>query len=110
MIALSVYLSPKAGAADELDRVVRDVWMKAMAEQPGFLRGAVVKPFDDEALAALEATRPAYTCEVVSYWESEASRVAWTQRDIHQEVWPQVLEQAASVSYCLFNVTGNWNL
>ncbi len=110
MISLNVYLTPKAGKARELERAINAVWIEAMVKQPGYLRAAVITPFSDKDLASLEADKPPYAYEVISYWNSEEERVAWTQRDIHQEVWPQVVAQAETVSYTLFNVQKSWNL
>ena len=76
MISLNVYLTPNAGKAEELESAIRDRWVKAMVEQPGFLSAAMVKPYSDDELAALEATKPQSAYEVVSYWNTEAERVA----------------------------------
>ena len=110
VISLNVYLTPKSGQAAKLEHAIKDVWLTAMRQQPGFLGAALITPFSDEDLAKLEASRPAYSYEVVSYWNSEEERVTWVTRDIHQEVWPQVVEQAENVSYTLFNVDSSWNL
>ena len=110
MISLNVYLTPKAGRKNELERAVREVWMEAMAQQPGFLRAAIIAPFGEEVLADLEATKPSYVYEIVSYWNSEEERLAWVARDIHQEVWPHVVKEAAEVSYTLFTVEASWKL
>ena len=58
MISLHVYLNPAAGKEAELDSAISDAWMTAMADQPGFISGAVLKPFSDDALAALQASVP----------------------------------------------------
>jgi heme-degrading monooxygenase HmoA len=110
MIALNVYLTPKAGKAAELESAIRDVWIKAMTEQPGFLRAATLKPFAADELVKLEAMQPQHTYEVVSYWTTEEERAAWAARDIHQEVWPQVADAAEDISYTLQTVEQNWNL
>ena len=110
MISLNVYLTPKKGQDSELEHAIKNVWMKAMTAQPGFLRGAVITAFPEEQLESLEATNPAYTYEVVSYWNSEEERAAWVTRDIHQEVWPQVVAKAEAVSYTLFNVQESWSM
>ena len=110
MISLNVYLTPKTGKTKELESAIRDRWIEAMAEQPGFLSAAVVKPFPDDELAALEATKPQSAYEVVSYWNSEAERVAWTQRPIHNEVWAHVVNATESITYTLQTVEQSWNL
>ena len=110
MISLNVYLTPRSGKAAELESVVRDRWIKAMAEQPGFLRAAALRPFPDDELAALEATRPQNAYEVVAYWETEAQRVDWTQRSIHAEVLADVLAASESVTYTLQTVEQSWNM
>ena len=108
MISLSVYLTPKAGRAADLEREIAQSWMAAMARQPGFLWGAMQTPYPDEDLAAMNAARPSCTFEVVSYWSSEQERVEWVARDVHQEVWPRVMEQAQSVTYTLFTCGRTW--
>ena len=110
MISLNVYLTSKPGKASELEAAISEVWLKAMAPQPGFLRAAVIRPFSDEELEKLEASKPATEYEVVSYWNSEEERLAWVGLDIHQEVWPQVVAQAESVSYTLYTVERSWNI
>ena len=110
MISLNVYLTPKPGRIQELERAIKDVWLAAMETQPGFIRAALNRPFSDTDLAALEASRPSYDVEVVSYWTSEKERLEWAARDIHQEVWPQVVEETETVSYTLFDVEDEWNM
>ena len=110
MISLNVYLTPKSGRAAELESVVHDRWIKTMSEQPGFLRAAALKPFPDDELVSLQAIRPENAYEVVTYWETEAQRVAWTQRPIHDEVWADVLAASESVTYTLQTVEGSWNM
>ena len=110
MISLNVYLTPKDGRANELERAIAEVWMTAMEAQPGFIRAAMITPFTDSELAAVEASKPPHAYEVVSYWTSEEERQAWAARDIHQEVWPQVVKETESVSYTLFNVSEGWNM
>lgn len=108
MISLNVYLTPKPGRAADLERAIVDSWLAAMARQPGFLWAAMKSPYPDADLAALNAARPSYTYEVVAYWSSEQERVEWVARDIHQEVWPRVMEPTETVSYTLFNCQKTW--
>ena len=58
MISLSVYLIPKKGRELELDSAVRDGWLPAMSEQPGFLAAAVVRPYEPTELEALGGLMP----------------------------------------------------
>lgn len=110
MISLNVYLTAKPGEAAALERAIKDVWIAAMTQQPGFLRATLNTPFSDDDLAALEAMKPAHAYEMVSYWRTEQERVDWVARDIHQEVWPQVIEHCADVSYTLFNCDATWSM
>ena len=110
MITLHVYLSPMAGKERELEAAVRDQWLAAMSEQPGFLRAAVLKPFAGDDLARLEAVTPASAIEVVAFWRSERDRLAWVARPLHDQVFSTVLELASSVSYTLQTVTHGWNV
>ncbi len=109
MISLNVYLSAKPGSTAALEHAI-DGWIDAMALQPGFVRAAVVRPYAEDHLKSLEATKPVYEYEVVSYWNSEDDRVAWTKRPIIWEVWPKVEEEAGSLTYTLFDVTQNWKM
>ena len=110
MISLHVYLNPAAGKEAELDSAISDAWMTAMADQPGFIGGAVLKPFSDDALAALQASVPEHAIEVVSFWDSEEERLAWVARPIHDEVFEKVLAAADGVSHTLQNAHDNWNV
>ncbi|MEW6752056.1 MAG: antibiotic biosynthesis monooxygenase [Candidatus Latescibacterota bacterium] len=110
MICLVVYLKARPGRTRELETAIVERWMEAMARQPGFRRAALLRPFADEHLSRLGAVRPDWDFEVASYWDSEEERVAWVGRDIHQEVWPQVVGEAAQVSYTLFEVAAGWSL
>lgn len=110
MISLDVYLSARQGAEDELERVIVDVWMAAMRQQPGFLRAALLTPFPQEALDAMGAVRPPFSHEVISFWESEELRQEWVARDIHQEVWPQVEAAAEVIVYTVSDCGESWNL
>ena len=110
MISLNVYLTAKDGQEAALETAIKDVWIAAMTEQPGFLRATLNTPFSDEDLAALEANKPSFAYEMVSYWRTEQERVDWVARDIHQEVWPQVIEHCADVSYTLFDCNTTWSM
>ena len=102
MISLNVYLTPKNGHEDALEKAIKEVWLTAMVKQPGFV--------SDDDLEALEASKPSYVYEMVSYWATEEDRVAWVARDIHQEVWPQVTDQVSDVSYTLFDCNTTWSM
>lgn len=110
MISLHVYLTPKAGREMDLDSAVQGGWLQAMSQQPGFLAAAVVRPYDDMELEALGAVRPASALEAISFWRSEAERLEWVTRPIHDEVFAKVIDAAASVSHTLQNVEGSWGL
>ena len=110
MISLHVYLVPKPGKEAELETAIRDGWIAAMSEQPGFLRAAILKPFADDALANLGASKPLHTFEVVSFWRSEKLRLEWVARPIHDEVFVPVVELSESVNFTLQTVAKGWKI
>ena len=110
MISLNVYLTAKDGQGATLETAIKDIWIAAMVKQPGFLRATLNTPFSDDELAVLEANKPSYAYEMVSTWNTEQERLDWVARDIHQEVWPQVIEHCTDVSYTLFNCDTTWNM
>ncbi len=110
MISLNVYLTAKEGQEAALETAIKDVWISAMTQQPGFLRATLNTPFSDDDLAALEASKPPFGYEMVSIWRTEQERVDWVARDIHQEVWPQVIEHCTDVSYTLFDCNTTWSM
>ena len=110
MISLHVYLTPKAGKERELDAAIRDEWLLAMSEQPGFLRAAVVKPFSDEELEGLGALKPGHSLEAISFWRSESDRLEWAARPIHDQVFAKVIEASESVTYTLQTVGQGWGV
>lgn len=110
MITLHVYLTPKGGKHDELETAIRDSWIAAMSEQPGFLRAAILTPFPDEELDRLQAFKPKHTFEVVSLWRSERERLEWVARPVHDRVFVPILELSEDVSFTVNNVTHGWNL
>jgi len=110
MIALDVYFNAKDGNDTELERVIVDVWMEAMKQQPGFISASLMTPLPQEALDAMGAVKPPFSHEVLSFWESEEQRQAWVARDIHQEVWPQVEAVAEVIVYSVSNCDATWNM
>ena len=110
MISLHVYMNPKADKDRELEAGIRDKWMAAMSEQPGFLRAVLLKPFPDDELDKLHAAKPTSTFETVAFWRSEEERQAWVARPIHDQVFNPLLELADDVSYTLQTVERDWNL
>ena len=110
MISLHVYLTPKAGKERELDSAVRDEWLAAMSEQPGFLSAAVVKPFADEELDSLGALKPGPAIEAISFWRSDRDRLEWVATPLHDRVFARVIEASDSVTYTLQTVERSWNL
>ena len=109
MITLHVYLTPKPGKLGEFETQVRDKWLAAMAEQPGFLNAAMLTPFSDDALTNLGAEKPSHAFEVLSFWRSEKERLEWVARPIHDEVFLPLLE-LADISFTLKNVNQSWNV
>ena len=71
MISLNVYLTAKEAQEAALESAIKDVWIAAMTQQPGFLRATLNTPFSDEDLATLEANKPAFAYEMVSFWRTE---------------------------------------
>ena len=55
MISLHAYLTPKEGNEEALESAIRDKWIAAMAEQPGFSSAVMLTPFPDEELTKLNA-------------------------------------------------------
>ena len=110
MISLHVYMTPKANKEGELEAGIRDKWVAAMSEQPGFLRAALLKPFPDEELDKLQAAKPTSTFETVAFWRTEEERQAWVARPVHDQVFDPLLELAGDVSYTLQTVERDWNL
>ena len=86
MITLNMRLTAKPGCEAELASAIRDKWMKAMARQPGFIRGVMLKPYEGETAAKVGLPEQEFTFEVVSFWESEEQRAAWAASDIHADV------------------------
>ena len=109
MISLDVYFNAKDGNTAELERVIVDVWMEAMKQQPGFISASLMTPLPQEELDAMGAAKPPFSHEVISFWENEEQRQAWVARDIHQEVWPQV-EAVGDCMYTVSNCDESWNL
>ncbi len=110
MITLHVYMTAKPGRESALETGIRDSWIAAMSEQPGFLHAALLKPFADAALDALGGMKPSHTFEVVSYWESEEKRLEWVARPIHDEVFEPLFEHVAEVKHTLAHVAHSWEL
>ena len=110
MISLMVYLNPKAGRERDLESAVRDKWLAAMSEQPGFVSAAVFTPYSDEALAKVDAVKPQSAYEVIALWRTEGERQAWVARPMHDEVFSQVLDASESVTYTLQTVEHSLNL
>ncbi len=86
MITLNMRLTAKQGREAELSSAIQDKWMKAMSQQPGFIRGVMLKPYEGEDAANIGLPEQDFSFEVVSFWESEEQRAAWAGSDIHAEV------------------------
>mgnify|MGYP001312576628 CR=1 FL=1 len=110
MISLHVYLTPEPGKIAELEDAVVNRWMKAMVEQPGFISAAMLKPFDEQHLAKLEAAVPEHYLEVVAFWKSEEERLAWVARPIHDKVFEYVLSVTSQISHTLKTGEQSWNI
>ena len=110
MISLHVYMNAKSGREQELDSQIKDKWLAAMIEQPGFVSAAILTPFSDDALAQLQAGKPDTAYEIVSFWQSEEERLEWVARPIHDEVFLPIVELSDDLSFTLQTVTDDWNL
>lgn len=110
MIVLHVYMTAKPGKESALAEGIQGSWIAAMAEQPGFLHAAMLKPFSDNQLDALGALKPAHTFEVISFWESEEKRLEWVARPIHNQVFLPLLELTDKVAPTLQTVEKSWDL
>lgn len=101
MITLHVYLTPKSGQAEALQTAIKATWISTMSEQPGFVRAAMLTPFDDEDSDDIE---------VISYWESEELRLEWVARPIHDQVFEPIGELAETISSAVKTVSHTWNV
>ncbi len=101
MITLHVYLTPKTGQAEALRAAIRDTWIAAMSEQPGFSRAAMLTAVEDEGTEEIE---------IVSYWESEQLRLEWVARPVHDQVFEPIMELAESISSTVKTVGHTWNI
>ena len=72
-----------------------------MAKQPGFVQAAMLTQFDDESLEDIE---------VISYWESEALRLEWVARPIHDEVFASIMDLAETISPTVKTVSNTWSI
>jgi heme-degrading monooxygenase HmoA len=99
MITLHVYLTPKAGKAEELRAATVDTWIKAMSAQPGFVRASMLTPYEGETSDDFE---------LVSYWETEELRREWVARPIHDEAFVPIGELAESVDAVVKAVAHSW--
>ena len=111
MITLNMRLTAKPGHEAELTSAIRDKWMKAMAEQPGFIRGVMLKPYEGEAAAKIGLPEQEFTFEVVSFWKTEEQRAAWAASDIHVEVIAYVndaLLPETGKKAVLFTIEDEW--
>ncbi len=110
MISLNVYLTPKAGKQAELRKAIVDVWMPAMEKQPGYIRAALLTPVSDKDLEEVGGMKPDFVFELVALWRTEQERREWVARDIHQEVFPVVMENTENASYTIFEVDESWGM
>jgi len=72
-----------------------------MAKQPGFVQAAMLTQFDDESSEDIE---------VISYWESEALRLEWVARPIHDEVFASIMDLAETISPTVKTVSNTWSI
>lgn len=103
-------MKAKPGKEAALEEGIKSSWLKAMAEQPGFVSAALLQPFADEDMEKGGGVKPEHTLEVLSLWRSEEDRLAWVARPIHDQVFLPLLDLTESVSPTLQNVTHSRNL
>ena len=72
-----------------------------MAKQSGFVQAAMLTQFDDESSEDIE---------VISYWESEALRLEWVARPIHDEVFASIMDLAETISPTVKTVSNTWSI
>ena len=72
-----------------------------MAKQPGFVQAAMLTQFTDESSEDIE---------VLSYWESEALRLEWVARPIHDEVFASIMDLAETISPTVKTVSNTWSI
>ncbi len=110
MISLSCYLTPIKGKEKELDSAIRDVWIKRMIEQPGYLKAVWTKSAPKAKLAEIGAEKTLELYDVTAYWRTEAERYAWQIKPIHLEAWTLVVSLCSSVQYTLSDVVQSWDI
>jgi heme-degrading monooxygenase HmoA len=72
-----------------------------MSKQPGFVQAAMLTQFDDESSEDIE---------VISYWESEALRLDWVARPVHDEVFSSIIDLAETISPTVKTVSNTWSI
>ena len=101
MITLHVHLTPKLGQYESLKSKINDPWISTKSRQPGFIQAAMLTQFDDESSEAIE---------VISYWESEALRLDWVARPVHDEVFSSIMDLAETISPSVKTVSNTWSI
>ncbi len=110
MIAMNCYLTAKPGKAEQLDSLIRDRWIKAMSEYPGFMKASFNKPYPVKKLDELQALKPSHYCEVVFYWRTERERLLWAKTNDCLDAWNAVEAVCDNVKYTLSDVIQRWSM
>jgi heme-degrading monooxygenase HmoA len=93
MFILHVDVKVKPGMADALNATYHNVFLPAIAKQPGFC--------DTKLLQARSVeTR---THRLVIAFEKEELQKKWVATDLHQEVWPKMEANIAQYSVDFFD-------
>ena len=93
------YKGDGEGGADpngpDLLTAIRECWYAAMATNPGFLGGVVMAPAPGAERAEGYAAPYdlSHSFETVSWWRTEADRLAWAATPPHDTEFPKVISR-----------------
>ena len=108
MITLHVNLTAKEGRRDELEVAIREKWLPAMSEQPGFIRCAMLTPTSNDEFAEAGGTELQHDFDAVAFWETVEDLLTWAKSEVHAEATSPMVEAAANITSTTQDVVRSW--
>lgn len=103
-IWLTIDTSVKTSDATAFEVFVRQKYLPTLATQTGFVRGHLLRTFDDEYLAKIEATSDGFRYRLEFGFDSEAQRLDWVRSPAHAILWPEFQGYCEYWKYCGYDV------
>lgn len=104
MICLVIDFEIEESEQQPFEDMYRDVYVRAVQGQSGFVRSALMRLYPRDVLTTIEAAMPVYNYRMTLEFESEQKRLDWVASPEHDPTWERATGLARAYEHVGYDV------